>query len=215
MFEKARKVFAGANSLSRKTLVIIGLVCAILSGIFLLFVLDGFYLIFPDEDVYSYLNLVATTVVSEKSTDFLENPDSLQSFIIPDDSLLSFYIETRNSRDHTITLELHGPHSETLTLVVTDEYNLVSLTRAHTSNYIATSVIAILFVSLAFGFVVSVFINSIAIVLKRFTNYINRIFKKFFKKEYTYEAIEPADNNDISDSETSEDEQYYAQDYDT
>ena len=124
MFKKAVSTFSKWSS--KKRLIAISLVLAVFFGLIHLFVWDNIRLFCPKQGVYPFLNGVATSVINEKSTEFLINPDSYESFkIIGNAGYLNYYIETRNSQTHTISLELHGPCFEVLTLVISYDYQLI------------------------------------------------------------------------------------------
>lgn len=181
MFKRAvRKYFSW--SFSSRVLV----VTLILTALFLVsFFVKGDFnrYFFPDETVYSHLSTIATDIITIKNTDFLDNSE-----------ILKYYIKTENSKDNTIDITLYGHHLNSLNLVLTSDYTLLSMSKTHDDIlglvllFVLLCVI-ILVTSLIYGFI----INFVLIVLRYiyshwFVQYWPRFcgyFKNCFKKKKT------------------------------
>ena len=188
MFKKAVNKYLSWGF--KKRVLTIAIMFGILYGIFDLFALGTIQVWFPKQEVYPYLDNLATDVVNLKSTDFLRHLDDLEYLKELDDldvsetyeksNILYYYTVTEDSRENTITVELCGYHAEKLTLVVSKNYKLISLDKRcdHTAwlFFCALNMIGLYYIIGAFiGFI----FNIILIAFQKIVKCYSRIRKYF------------------------------------
>lgn len=191
MFKKAvNKYFSWKF---HKRVLILAIVIAILVGIFDLFALGDIQIWFPKQEVYSYFDLLATEVIKLKNIDFLRHLDDLDylkelevlealevSEIYENSNILNYYIITERSKENTITVQLNGYHQEGLTLVVSRDYKLILLDKnCNHTFWLCFFALIMIFVYYGIGYVISIIINLVFIVLQKIAEYCSRIRKYF------------------------------------
>lgn len=194
-----------------KRSVIWGVVFAILITFLDLFVMNSFNNALPQKQVFNYFDTIATRIVEEKNTDFLKTPDDSHY-----SKMLEYYTETRNFKDHSITVELYGIHNEKLSLEITDNYTLKNIDRSHDSFMFGLFTLFLYFVGyFASGMLISFVFNI-------FVQFIINSFKKkkensndSLESEYGFVDYEIDENGNPIPTTSDEDEDVYcSEDYD-
>lgn len=249
MFEKAVNKYFGWRL--RKRVLIFAILVAIMFGVVDMFAFGGIQILFPKQEIYSYLDNLATNVIKLKSTDFLrhlDNLDYLNNLEVLDDLevpeiyeksyILNYYTVTEDSKENTITINLYGYHCESLTLVVSRDYKLISLDKFSNHRF-ALFVFSLIMIVVYYviGTIISLIINLVLIGIQKIAQYCSRIRKYFSglrknKKAKSETESEPALNADCEvviegkpqdqgnqgsaskDNDEDDDDTYYAEDYD-
>lgn len=237
MFKKAVNKYLSWGF--KKRVLTIAIMFGILYGIFDLFALGTIQVWFPKQEVYPYLDNLATDVVNLKSTDFLRHLDDLEYLKELDDldvsetyeksNILYYYTVTEDSRENTITVELCGYHAEKLTLVVSRNYKLISLDKLcdHTGVLFYYALVAILF-WYCNGLIVGLIFNFILIAFQKIVKCYSRIRKYFSDRRrnkkskseteselnVSHEVIIEGKPEETHSNDDSDDD-YSAADYDT
>lgn len=204
MFKKAVNKYLSWGF--KKRVLTIAIMFGILYGIFDLFALGTIQVWFPKQEVYPYLDNLATDVVNLKSTDFLRHLDDLEYLKELDDldvsetyeksNILYYYTVTEDSRENTITVELCGYHAEKLTLVVSRNYKLISLDKLcdHTGVLFYYALVAILF-WYCNGLIVGLIFNIILIAFQKIVECYSRI-RKYFSDHHRNKKAKPGAKTD-------------------
>lgn len=218
MFKKAVNKYFGWTYLKRFLTLTVAV--AILFGFLDFFAFGIIQSAIPKQEVYSFFNSLATDVIKSKNTDFLEHLDSLDylenlegleysdiSEISKNYNVLNYYIVTKSSKNNQIKVELYGYHTESIVLVLSSDYKLISLEKNSITETFPT-LIYYLLVCVSIGFIVSTILNLLLIGLKWLVEYCSNRFKCFGHKNEIKPKSEPE-----SDTSEGDDDKYSASDY--
>lgn len=219
MFKKAVNNFFGWTYLKRVLTLTVAV--AILVGFLDFFAFGIIQSVIPKQEVYSFFNSLATDVIKSKNTDFLEHLDSLDylenlegleasdiSEISKNYNVLNYYIVTKSSKDNQIKIELYGYHTESIVLVLSNDYKLISLEKHSITDTVPTPIFYLLF-SVGIGFIVSNILNLFLMGLKWLVKYCSNRFKCFGHKN----EITPKSEPENQTSKEDDDDKYSASDY--
>ena len=179
-----------------KQFLIIALITALVACAVDLFVFGNINTLFPKPSVYAHFNKIATQIIKEKNVDFLENSGTLDYFTV--------FTDSQNS---THTISLYGDYGEKLTLVVSNDYNLISMERLHDSGFtifkmIIGSLFRYLFIGISAGLIGSIIVSVVKFIYAHITTFFKNKFGGFLEKLFEDEE----DDDDYYDDDDDDDD---------